>query len=165
MNKILKINEAVKLAKKLRKQNKTIVLTGGFFDILHPGHIKFLENAKKRGDYLFVLLEDDDKAKSIKGKNRPINSQKDRAIILSAFQNVDFIVMLKNMTSNAQYDKLIFEILPNVIAATYGDPYIYHKKRQAEMVNRKVIFVTKRILAHSTTRLIELADKKSKENL
>jgi len=155
MKKILSIEEAIKAAQKLRKQNKTIVLTGGFFDILHTGHIKFLRNAKKEGDYLFVLLEDNDKAKKIKGSKRPINSQKDRAKILSSLETVDFVVLLKNMTNNAQYDKIIIQMAPNVIATTYADPYIKHKRRQAKLVKGKVMCVIKRIYNHSTTQLAE----------
>lgn len=156
MKKILKINEAVKLAQKLRKQNKTIVIVGGFFDILHLGHIKFLENSKEHGDYLFLLLEDDTKARKEKGRGRPINSQEDRAKILSSFQSVDYIIMLKNMTNNTLYDKIMVQIHPTIIATTYGDPYVDHKKRQAKLIQGKVVYVIKRIGRHSTTKYIKL---------
>ena len=153
MNKILKIDAAVKLAQKLKRENKTIVAAGGFFDILHNGHIKFLEKSKKHGDYLFVLLEDDKKAKEVKGIKRPVNSQKNRAKILSVLKSVDYIIMLKNMTNNAKYDKLIIQMEPNVIATTFGDPYIKHKKRQAKLINGKVVRVISRIYNRSTTQL------------
>lgn len=153
MKKVIGIQEAINIAKKIRKQGKTIVLAGGFFDILHVGHIKFLENAKKHGDYLFVLLENDNKAKQIKGPKRPINSQKDRAKILSSLQSVDFIILLKNMTNNSDYDKIIIQIAPNVIATTSGDPYMNHKKRQAKKTKSKVVCVIRRIYDHSTTQL------------
>lgn len=153
MKKILTISEGVKLAQKFKKQNKTIVVVGGVFDILHLGHIKFLENAKKQGDYLFVLLEDDKKAKTTKGPKRPINSQKDRAKILSALESVDYIILLKNMTNNDQYDKLISQMSPSVFAVTENDPQIIHKKRQAKLVKGKIMFVTKRINDYSTTQL------------
>lgn len=153
MNKIITTEQAIKISKKIKAANKTIVVAGGFFDILHAGHIKFLENSKKYGDYLFVLLEDDDKARNVKGKNRPINSQRKRAIILSTLQNVDYVILLKNMTNNSQYDKIIIQIAPNVITTTDRDPYINHKKRQANLVNGKVICVIQRIYNHSTTTL------------
>lgn len=153
MKKILNVKQAVEIARKMRGQKKTIVVVGGFFDILHAGHIKFLENAKKYGDCLFVLLEDDNKAKKAKGKSRPINSQKDRAIILSTLRSVDYVILLKDMTNNAQYDKIIIQIAPNVIATTHDDPYIDHKKRQAKLINEKVIYVIRRIYNHSTTQL------------
>lgn len=153
MKKVLNIKETIKIAKKLRKQNKTIVVVGGFFDILHAGHIKFLEKSKKHGDYLFVLLEEDKKAKKIKGTNRPINSQDIRAKVLSALESVSYIILLKNMTNNTSYDKIMAEIRPNIIATTYEDPYIKHKQRQARMINGKVVCVIKRIYNHSTTEL------------
>lgn len=153
MNKIITIKQAIEIAKKLRSQNKTIVVAGGFFDILHVGHIKFLENAKKNGDYLFILLEDDQRARKIKGLNRPINSQKNRAKILSTLRCVNHVILLKNMTNNAKYDRLIIQMKPNVLAATYGDPYIKHKKRQAKLINGKVVRVIERIYNHSTTKL------------
>ncbi len=159
MNKILEINEAVKLAQKFRKQNKTIVVVGGVFDILHYGHIKFLKNAKKIGDFLFLLLEDDTKARKEKGKNRPINSQKDRAKILSSLESVDYIILLKDMTSNLEYDKIMVQIKPAIIATTYGDPYIMHKKRQAELINGVVKYVIPRIYNHSTSKYIKLITK------
>lgn len=153
MNKIISVNNAIKISKHLRNKGKSIVLVGGFFDILHLGHIKFLENSKKHGDYLFVLLEDDNKAKQIKGPKRPINSQKNRAKILSALGSVDYIILLKNMTNNVKYDRLIIQIQPSIIAATYGDRYIKHKKRQAKLINGKVIYVIRRIYNYSTTWL------------
>lgn len=153
MNKILTIQKGIRVAQKFRKQNKTIVIVGGFFDILHTGHIKFLEKSKKHGDYLFVLLEDDKKAREVKGADRPINSQKDRAKILSTLRSVDYVILLKNMINNSQYDKIIIKIAPSVLATTYGDLYIKHKKRQAKLINGKVIYVISRIYNHSTTQL------------
>lgn len=161
MNKVVGINEAIKLAQKLQKQKKSIVVVGGFFDILHLGHIKFLKNAKKHGDYLLVLLEEDSKATKEKGTQRPINSQKLRAKILSSLQSVDYVIMLKNMTNNDLYDRIMVEIQPAIIAATYGDPYIKHKKRQAKLIRGKVVYVIKRIGDHSTTKYMKLINLNS----
>jgi rfaE bifunctional protein nucleotidyltransferase chain/domain len=159
MNKILTIQQGIKAARKLKKQNKTIIVAGGFFDILHPGHIKFLKAAKKYGDYLFILLEEDARALK-KGKGRPVNSQENRAKILSAVQNVDCIVLLKNMTNDQTYDKIIVEIRPDVIAVTFGDPNLKHKQRQAKLVQGKVVNVIRRIDNRSTTKYINLITNK-----
>lgn len=159
MKKILNIEEAIKVAIKIKKQGKTIVMTGGFFDILHFGHIKFLERSKRYGDYLFILLEEDAKATKEKGKKRPINSQKIRAKILSALNFVNYIIMLKNMTNNQQYDRIMLEIKPNVISTTYGDPYVKHKKRQAELINAKIVYAIKRVKNYSTTDCIKIINK------
>lgn len=154
-NKILNIREAIEISQRLRKQNKSIVVAGGFFDILHLGHIKFLEKAKKYGDCLFVLLEEDENAKE-KGKDRPINPQLLRAKILSSIQSVDYVLMLKNMTNNKLYDKLMVKIRPDIITTTYADPYIDHKKRQAKLINAKVVYAIKRISNYSTTKYLKL---------
>ena len=159
MNKILQVNEAIEVAQKLREQNKSIVLVGGFFDILHIGHIRFLQNAKKLGDYLFLFLEDDEASTKIKGENRPINSQRNRAIILASLSTVDFVVLLKKMTNNDNYDKIISQIQPTVIATTYPDPAIEHKIRQAKLVNGRVEYAIKRIHEYSTTKFANFIDK------
>lgn len=156
MKKILSMEEAINVAKKLKNQDKTIVVAGGFFDILHSGHIKFLEESKKYGNYLFVLLEEDSKAKAEKGLQRPVNSQENRAKVLSGIQSVDYIIMLKNMTNNDLYDKLMIEIRPDVISTTYGDPYVSHKERQAKLVQGKVVYAIERIETQSTTKYIKL---------
>jgi rfaE bifunctional protein nucleotidyltransferase chain/domain len=156
MNKILTIPESVEVANKIKRQGKTIVMVGGFFDILHLGHIKFLEASKKFADILFVLLEEDSKAKIEKGTGRPVNSQADRAKVLSAIPSVDYIVLLRNMTNNYQYDRLMVEMRPDVIAVTFGDPNIIHKKKQAKLIHAKVVYAIKRLGDHSTTRYTKL---------
>jgi rfaE bifunctional protein nucleotidyltransferase chain/domain len=160
MKKILNIKEAIRTARKLRNNNKTIVIAGGFFDILHFGHIKFLEKSKKYGDYLFVLLEEDSKATKEKGKQRPINSQEIRAKILAGIQWVDYIVKLKNMTNNGHYDKIMVEMRPNVISTTYGDQHVNHKKRQAALIHAKLIYAIRRIEDYSTTKYVNCTNKK-----
>ena len=75
MKKIINFRQATKIFQILKKKNKKTIICGGCFDILHIGHIEFLEIAKKQGGFLFVLLENDKNVKKIKGKERPINSQ------------------------------------------------------------------------------------------
>lgn len=156
MSKILEVKEAIKIAKKLREENKSIVLAGGCFDILHLAHVKFLEKAKRRGDVLFILLESDDNVRKLKGKNRPINSQKNRAIVLSSLTSVDYVVLLSNLKTNDQYDTIVTQIQPSIIATTAKDPNILHKMRQAKQVNGKVVSVLQRISDQSTTKLTKL---------
>jgi len=126
MSKILKIEDAIKIAKTLREQNKSIVLVGGVFDILHVGHVKFLEKAKEQGHILFVILESDGNTRKLKGKDRPINNQKNRAIVLSSLTCVDYIVMLPNLSTNTQYDSIVFQIQPSIIATTKEFPITQH---------------------------------------
>ena len=156
MEKIIRLKEAINVSKKLRHQGKTIVLVGGCFDILHVAHVKFLQNAKKQGDALFVLLESDNNVRKLKGKNRPINTQKNRAMVIAALTSVDYVVPLSNLKSDADYDKVVSQIRPSIIATTAKDPNILHKKRQANQIKGRVVYVLKRISDQSTTRLAKL---------
>ncbi len=159
--KILSVEKAVKISKRLRERGKNVVLVGGVFDILHIGHIKFLENAKKKGNSLFVLLESDENVKKLKGKNRPINPQLERAQVISALKTVDYVILLKNVKTNADYDKLIAQIKPNIIATTQDDPYKKHKIRQAKFIRAKLVYVISRIKSRSTTKIAKLIGRDS----
>ncbi|PIR80196.1 MAG: glycerol-3-phosphate cytidylyltransferase [Candidatus Levybacteria bacterium CG10_big_fil_rev_8_21_14_0_10_35_13] len=156
MEKIINVDDAIKIGKQLKQKGNTIVLAGGCFDILHIGHIELLKNAKRKGGQLFVLLENDKNVKKLKGKGRPINSQKERAIILSSLGYVDYVVLLPDMTSNKDYDKLVYLLNPDIIAVTKDSPQIVHNLRQTEKINAKVLEVTKIIKDKSTTRLAKL---------
>lgn len=156
MNKIINIPKAIKISKKLRDQGKSIVLTGGCFDILHIGHIDFLNEAKKRGDVLFVLLESDEAIRGIKGNNRPINTQVDRARILSALLSVDYVIILPQFIKDKEYDDVVVGLEPNIIATTEGDKNREHKERQAKLTGARVVDVVKNISNKSTTKLIKL---------
>ena len=111
---------------------KYLVLVGGCFDVLHPGHIIFLEKARKAGDKLVVLLESDQKIRKLKGEGRPVHTQKERAKILSALESVDSVVCLPYMEDDFEYDEIILKNNPDIIAATRGDESIEHKKRAAK---------------------------------
>ncbi len=95
----------------LRKRHRKIVFTNGCFDILHSGHIKYLESAKKKGDVLIVGINSDISVKKIKGESRPIFGQRDRAYILSALKVVDYVVIFNDTTPL----KLIKMIKPGLL--------------------------------------------------
>jgi len=99
------------ISETLRNQKKKIVFTNGCFDILHIGHIKYLEEAKKFGDILVLGLNSDNSIKKLKGKNRPINSQSDRAHILASIKVVDYVVIFDDETPL----KLIKLIKPDIL--------------------------------------------------
>lgn len=138
----------------LHRQGKKIVLAGGCFDILHVGHVAFLEKAKGQGDVLVVLLESDEHIHKIKGANRPVNSLHDRAIVLEALRAVDIVVLLPTVMDNTTYDSLISLIKPAIIATTTGDPNRQHKERQAKQIGAVVIDVIDRLPAHSTSSVV-----------
>ena len=152
MGKILRITEAVSEVSRVRGVK---VLVGGCFDILHIGHITFLEKARRKGNYLILLLESDQTIKKLKGDNRPVNNQTNRAELLSHLDLVDLVILLPEMADQV-YDSIIMELKPQVIATTLGDPGIKHKKRQANLVGAKLIAVTKRVKGFSSTNLIDL---------
>ena len=90
--------EIEKLAKDFYKKNKKIVFTNGCFDILHVGHVKYLEIAKSYGDILIVGVNSNDSVQKLKGINRPINTQEDRAYILASLESVDYVVIFEEET-------------------------------------------------------------------
>jgi FAD synthetase len=134
---------------------KTIVLVGGCFDILHPGHVIFLQKAKKLADKLVILLESDKKIKKIKGTSRPIHSQKQRAYVLKSLKFVDEVISLPFIEKEEQYGKYIKKIKPDFIATTAGDPQINYKKAAAKLVGASLKVVTKRVGNYSTSLLID----------
>lgn len=154
MNQILNIDQAVKISNKLHIKNKTIVLAGGCFDILHIGHIDFLEKAKKRGDFLFIFLESDARIKQLKGKERPIFNKMERARVLSALKFIDYIILLPFFKKNNEYDDLILKLKPNIIAVTKNDPNIKHIKRQIKLVSAKIAIVNLKIKNVSSTSIL-----------
>jgi len=83
--------ELIEWRKKQREQKKTIVATNGCFDILHLGHVTYLEEAKKQGDVLVVGVNSDQSVRAIKGEGRPVNSEIDRALVLAALESVDAV--------------------------------------------------------------------------
>ena len=82
----------------LRVTNRQIVFTNGCFDILHAGHVTYLEKAKRLGDILIIGLNSDKSVKRLKGESRPVNSEHDRAIVLGALKAVDFVVYFEEDT-------------------------------------------------------------------
>lgn len=139
----------------MRQRGKITVLVGGCFDLLHPGHVIFLGKAKKLGDKLIVLLESDKKVRLLKGDNRPVHTQKDRAKVLSALKSVDQVICLPFMDKESQYDKLVAKIRPGIIASTKDDSDNHHKAKVAKLVGAKLKVVMDKINKYSTTRLLK----------
>jgi len=95
----------------LQKKGKKIVFTNGCFDIMHYGHAKYLEDAKKHGDILVVAVNSDASVKKIKGKNRPIVNEKDRLSLIAALESVDYTCKFSEDTPL----KLIQLLKPDVL--------------------------------------------------
>ncbi len=154
MRQIIGIGEIEKLIKQIG--NKRIVLVGGCFDVVHLGHIVFLEKAKLEGDVLVILLESDKNIRKNKGQTRPINNQENRAILLTKLRMVDFVIKLPEMEKDEKYLEIIKKLRPKVIAISKKDENLAKKRQQAEEVGAKLIKVTNLIPHQSTSRIIEI---------
>lgn len=130
---------------------KTVVTTNGCFDILHVGHVRYLEKTKTFGDYLIVLLNSDKSVKSIKGPSRPINNEMDRAEILSALRCVDYVVLFDEDSPR----NLLDEMKPDVY--TKGADYTMETLPEADIMRKngtRVEFIDF-VEGKSTTKTIE----------
>ena len=108
------------------------ILVGGCFDLIHIGHIYFLEKAKRLGDKLVVLLESDETIKRIKGDHRPIHTQEQRKKMLLAIRFVDEVISIPPLKTDEEYFNLIQKFHPDIIAVTEGDPILEKKQKQAD---------------------------------
>jgi len=105
------LNEIIALCTELKDRGKRVVFTNGCFDLLHAGHVKYLETAKSFGDVLVIGLNSDRSVTALKGEGRPINVQMDRAYILAALEVVDYVVIFDEDTPY----ELIKAIKPNTL--------------------------------------------------
>ena len=105
------LKDNISIIKKVKVERKKIVFTNGCFDLLHVGHIRYLAQAKKLGDFLIIGLNSDSSVKALKGKDRPINSFEDRAVLLSALTSVDLVVIFEEQTPA----NLIKDIVPDIL--------------------------------------------------
>lgn len=103
--------QIVEIVERLKAKNKRIVFTNGCFDILHVGHVKYLQEAKSYGDVLIVGLNTDSSVRTLKGPTRPVNSEEDRAYILGALEAVDYVVLFSDETPY----ELIKSIAPDIL--------------------------------------------------
>lgn len=154
MRKILNLKDLSSVVEQQKKLNKKIVLAGGCFDILHSGHVAFLEAAKKEGNVLILLLESDENIKKRKGEGRPLNSMRKRLAMLSSLQTVDFIIPLTGVTKSEEYDRIMIQIKPDIVAMTNGDPSVAQRTRQCEKIGAKLKLVIEKIDGISTTALV-----------
>lgn len=96
--KIKKLSDLEIIVSKLKSAGKKIVFTNGCFDLLHYGHVKYLEDAKRKGDALIVAVNSDSSVRKIKGSKRPLVSQNDRARIIAALESVDYVTVFTEVT-------------------------------------------------------------------
>jgi len=105
------LKDNIEIINRIKVERKKIVFTNGCFDLLHVGHIRYLAQAKKLGDFLIIGLNSDSSVKELKGEDRPINSFEDRATLLSAIESVDSVIMFEEQTP----ENLIKDIVPDIL--------------------------------------------------
>jgi D-beta-D-heptose 7-phosphate kinase/D-beta-D-heptose 1-phosphate adenosyltransferase len=145
------IEQGAELARGLRAQKRRIVFTNGVFDILHPGHIRYLQQARALGEVLIVGLNADASVRRNKGPQRPINSQEERAEILEALECVDAVVLFADDTPA----RIISAIQPDILVkgADWAEDAIVGRET-VEARGGRVVRVPVEA-GYSTTALVE----------
>ena len=153
-----KIASATALARRVRQAKaagRTVVLTNGCFDLLHAGHVILLERAKRLGDVLIVAINSDASVRTLKGPQRPIVSQRDRARLLAALESVDYVTVFNEPTP----ERLLRRLRPHVLVkgADWSSAQIIGRElveRDGGRVVRLPLFK-----GYSTSRLIKRIQK------
>ena len=144
-------NQIIQIVRKEQANGKTFVATNGCFDILHVGHVKYLQKTKLLADFSIVMLNSDSSVKMLKGESRPINTELDRAEVLNALACVDYVVLFDEKSPGLLLDK----IKPDIY--TKGADYTIETLPEREIVlknNIKVEFI-EFIQGKSTTNVIK----------
>jgi len=145
----------LKALEKERSLNRTVGFTNGCFDILHPGHVKYLEEAKKRCDVLVVGVNSDSSVKRLKGPERPVNGSEYRTTVLAAVESVDFITIFEEDTP----EELIKKVSPEMLFKG-GDwdkgPIVGADHVKA---NEGEVKIVPYVEGYSTTKIIEKIKK------
>ncbi len=151
--KIKSAAEIGKIASHLHKEKRIIATTNGVFDILHLGHITYLEKARNLGDVLIVGINSDSSVRSIKGPKRPINNERERAACVAALSCVDYVVIFDEKDPI----RLLSEIKPHVHVK--GGDYLGHEGKivEKEIVEKNggKIALVDVVEGYSTSALIE----------
>ncbi|WP_051598468.1 D-glycero-beta-D-manno-heptose 1-phosphate adenylyltransferase [Selenomonas ruminantium] len=142
--------DIAKFCEILRKGGQKVVFTNGCFDILHAGHVTYLEAAKAHGDVLVLGLNTDASVRRLKGPERPINSELDRAKVVGALKSVDYVVLFGEQTA----ETVIAEVKPDIYVK--GGDYTLDTLPEAKIVQSyggKVAFIDM-VEGRSTTNII-----------
>lgn len=110
-SRVSSVDEAAAFANRVREGGGTVVFTNGVFDLLHPGHVRYLREARSLGDALIVATNSDRSVRAIKGPERPINPEHERAEVLRALASVDAAVVFDEETPHAVISRIQPDIL------------------------------------------------------
>jgi rfaE bifunctional protein nucleotidyltransferase chain/domain len=152
-SKIIALEKLSEWRKTFRASGKKLVVTNGCFDILHLGHVTYLENARNFGDALLVGVNSDDATRQLKGAGRPVNSETDRAAVLAALQSVDGVCIFTDTAAT----KFLAAAQPDIYVK--GGDYTLEtlnqdERRAVESAGGKIVLVPF-VPGKSTTSLLE----------
>lgn len=136
IEKLLSQDELLGVRKSLRAAGKTLVFTNGVFDLLHVGHVRYLDAARSLGDALVVAINSDRTVRELKGDGRPIINENERAEILAALRHVDFVTIFDDVSPRS----LIAKLLPDVLVK--GGDYALaeiHGREEVEAAGGRVV--------------------------
>jgi len=150
VNRVMTKAAAVAWREELGRQGKRVVFTNGVFDILHPGHVRYLATARSHGDALIVAINSDRSVKAIKGPERPVNTEADRAEVITALACVDAAVVFDEDTPH----DIISAIQPDVLVK--GADWAHDKIVGRDIVEARggVVIRVRVEEGHSTTGVI-----------
>ena len=149
--KILSQQELLNERARLRDVGQKLVFTNGVFDILHVGHVRYLQQARELGDALIVAINSDGSARQLKGEGRPLTTENDRAEILAALACVDYVTVFDDLSPRS----LIAELLPDVLVK--GGDYALdqiHGREEVEAAGGRVVSLPF-VEGASTSKIIE----------
>lgn len=148
--KIVNRDQLTHIRSGLKAAGKTIVFTNGCFDILHAGHVRYLQAARELGDCLIVGLNSDASVQTLKGPTRPVNGQDDRAEVLAALSAVDYVVIFEEKTA----ENLIGIIYPDIYVK--GGDYVVEELPEAAIVraNGGKIVLIPEVAGRSSSNII-----------
>src|ERR1044071_5749085 len=104
--KIVSAERAAAIASEMLASNRKLVFTNGCFDLLHVGHVRYLAAARALGDALLVAVNGDESVRALKGEGRPLNRAADRAEVIAALANVDYVVVFPEVRATALLEKI-----------------------------------------------------------
>jgi len=155
IEKLLPLDRAVEAVAELKRQGKRVVFTNGCFDLLHPGHTRYLAEARKLGDALLVAVNSDRSVRALKGPGRPVLPERERAEILAALASVDYVTIFDDLTPRSVIARLLPQVL--VKGADWGPGEIVGRE-EVEAAGGRVVSIPV-VPGFSTSALIEAAVK------
>jgi rfaE bifunctional protein nucleotidyltransferase chain/domain len=151
--KIVNADQLAAIAAEMRDKGRKLVLTNGCFDLLHIGHVRYLESARALGDALAVAINGDESVRALKGEGRPLNNEMDRAEVIAALECVDHVIVFAEVRATQLLEKVRPAIY--VKGGDYTPETLHAEERAALTRGEAEIRILPFEQGHSTSKLIE----------